>query len=172
MHPNDFIIQLIIAAGSGQKCVSISDEHVEQVHNLYKWKEVATGIFIPNPFCIRNNTNYVQNLQINSLQLQQISWHYFIALSIIFFIVPMRQTRSLNTVLSRARKTHFYFAYKGPQNKKKYYQIWKIKLGLSSHRLISMSWPYSESKHCPFQTPRETNHNDIPPLHGLVLISP
>lgn len=36
VHPNDFIIQLIIAAGSGQKCVSISDEHVEQVHNLYK----------------------------------------------------------------------------------------------------------------------------------------
>lgn len=36
MHPNDFIIQLIIATGSGEKGVSVSDEHVEQVHNLYK----------------------------------------------------------------------------------------------------------------------------------------
>jgi len=36
MHPNNFIIQLIIATGSGEKCVSISDEHVKQVHNLDK----------------------------------------------------------------------------------------------------------------------------------------
>lgn len=36
MHPNDFIIQLIIAAGSGEEGISVSDEHVEQVHNLYK----------------------------------------------------------------------------------------------------------------------------------------
>lgn len=36
MHPNDFIIQLIIAAGSGEEGVPVGDEHVEQVHNLYK----------------------------------------------------------------------------------------------------------------------------------------
>lgn len=36
MHPNDFIIQLVIAAGSGEEGVSVSDEHVEQVHNLHK----------------------------------------------------------------------------------------------------------------------------------------
>lgn len=41
MHPNDFIIQLIIAAGSGKEGVPVGDEHVEQVHNLSK--EVKRG---------------------------------------------------------------------------------------------------------------------------------
>lgn len=172
MHPNDFIIQLIIAAGSGQKRVSISDEHVEQVHNLHKWKEVATGRFIQNLFCNRNNTNYAQNPQRNGLQLQQIVLQNSIALSLIFLIVPKRQTKSFNTVLSRARKTCFYFASKGLQNKKKkYLKIWKIKLGPSSYRFLYSNEATLQWVHVlPF--PGETNHNDIPLLHGLVLIYP
>lgn len=67
----------------------------------------------------------------------QLRANYFIALSIIFLIVQKRQTRSLNTIISGVRKTGFYyFVYKEPQNKKKHYQIWKIKLSLSSHRLV------------------------------------
>lgn len=101
-----------------------------------KSKEVTTGIFTQNLFCNINNTNYVQNLWTNNT-VMQLRANYFIALSIIFLIVQKRQTRSLNTIISGVRKTGFYyFVYKEPQNKKKHYQIWKIKLSLSSHRLV------------------------------------
>lgn len=108
VHANDFIIELIIAAGSGQKCVSISDEHVEQVHNLNKWKEVATGTFIPNLFCNRSNTHYVQNFQRNSLQLQQI-----------FLIVPKRLTRSLNTLIKGQKHMLLFCIQRTTEQKKK-----------------------------------------------------
>lgn len=47
MHPNDFIIQLIIAAGSGEEGVSVGDEHVEQVHNLYKGEKRGYNRNVP-----------------------------------------------------------------------------------------------------------------------------
>lgn len=62
---------------------------------------------------------------------------YYITSSIVFLLVQRKQKRSLNTIVSGDRRTGFYdFLYKGPQNKKKHYQIWKIKLSLSSNRLV------------------------------------
>lgn len=34
MHPNQLIIQLIIASGSRQECISVCDEQIENVHEL------------------------------------------------------------------------------------------------------------------------------------------
>lgn len=122
MHPNDFIIQLIIAAGSGEKGVSVSDEHVEQVHNLYKEVKRSYNRNIYTKSTLQQKQYNDQNLQRNNSQLHHAVLHYFVALSIIFLIVQKRQTRSLSTIVSGARKIGFYyFVYKGPQNKKKHY---------------------------------------------------
>lgn len=67
MHPNDFVIQLIVAAGSGKKGVSVSDEHVEQVHNLYKeGKRSYNGNIYSKSILQQTNSNYIQNHQRNS----------------------------------------------------------------------------------------------------------
>lgn len=36
MHADNLIVEFIIAAGSGQECVTICDKHIKKVHNLKK----------------------------------------------------------------------------------------------------------------------------------------
>lgn len=63
MHANYLIIKLIVTAGGGQKRVSISDEHVKEVHNLRTRRNQSSKVtnwkckWAPSVFVRKDPTN-------------------------------------------------------------------------------------------------------------------